>query len=263
MVGTSAITSEVDDGGPTPSPPSDTGNFTPIGDAVAPRGDDDDGDASKTPCVSDGGFCDLCDRALVLCIQFDGGAVDESRFHRPLAFEGGAPKYIRDKGFGALSLDGKVFVIVPAGDGLDDVNAITAEFFARVKRPPEQARITFYDGNAIGSFFLYGGDAGGPPHLRCNNTDVDAGKINDEWTHYTCVSRTLQDAGGAISIYVDGGRLNGSNLPASAPTASKEQIFLFADHPSGTKDGLVGDVASVRIYRRAKDDDAVRKAANP
>lgn len=216
--------------------PSVETDGSPPRDQVVPDG--------QTACDAGGAFCDYCDPTLVLCVEFDGGFVDRSMYHRPVDIRGGTPAYLQENGLGAISLDGSVALAALGGELTPDASDNTIDMVVRARAvPADGGRFGLVDRNGAASIFLY------PSALSCHGQELDGGKLPATFTHVTCVvSRAT------AYLYLDGQRVLRADAGPIVPIPT-EPTMIGRDDDNGDldsgKDFFQGDIASIRIYARA------------
>ncbi len=192
---------------------------------------------AAVPCVPDGGFCDYCDPTLILCIQFEGGIADKSRYAHVIDVDGSAA-FITTPAGEAIALDGSVNMTALTPE-VDVRPGLTIEVVAKIgKLPPDGGRSGFIDRD--GNFGLFLHDDGS---VNCSNARTAAGTDPSGPTHIACVI-----APGRARIFYQGLRV--ALTDAGGAGASNQPIAIGRNSPSG--DPFVGEIASLRIYTRAK-----------
>lgn len=237
----------------TPEPPVEGGKDPETGPP--------DADMPDTGCdAGAGAFCDHCNPELVLCVQFEGGIVDQSMYRRNIELDGAAPSFVaEDGGEAAISLDGSTTFHVLDAPELSDNRQFTVEVWAKLRAlPPDGGRYGLFDRQGVASEFLYGGgqvDAStDKPHLRCSNIDSQAIAFpTDKYLYFACVANHDKST---IRGYVDGKRVineadgGGVLLPYFPDGGWHEPLVLFANSPS--LDDFQGEVASIRVFTHVR-----------
>lgn len=224
---------------------------------IRDAGSDADADA-PAPCDAGGGSCDYCDPALVLCIEFDGGIVDQSMYHRSIDVRG-TPTFFTQNGHGAISLDGSVGLSVPGDSRLPSNEDVTIEIRARVRSaPPDGGRFGLVDRNNVSSMFYYWDG-----RLTCHGVahQFDPAAVVGNMGEAACVA--TRD--GKASLFVNGARAMEGDAAAPPGAHPGEPTMIGRDDLGGDasalSDMLQGDIEHVRIYHRARSAKEIARAA--
>src|SRR5688572_9642933 len=130
-----------------------------IGDARAETEDDGAPDAiadAPFDCGEGGGFCDLCDETLLLCLPFDDEVKDKSRYAQPIMVLG-SPGFVNGPmGHGrAMEIDAATTLRVAHSKAWEDYSELTMEVFIRPSVLPDGGgRSGLVDKNNSFGFFL-------------------------------------------------------------------------------------------------------------
>jgi hypothetical protein len=222
------------DGGVLDVAPEDDADAEP--DAIADAGFD---------CGEGGGFCDLCDETLLLCVPFENEVKDKSRYAHDVIILG-SPGFVNGPQSRAMEIDAATTLRVAHNKAWEDYSELTIEMFLRPNAlPPDGGRAGLVDkNNAFGFFLLPNGD------LQCNvsvsfRAQPDGGLLLDggPFTHVACVGGK-----GKSTVYARGVALR--ELDASDPHASNEELAIAGNSPAG--DPFIGAIDALRIYKRAK-----------
>lgn len=205
-------------------------------------------------CGEGGGFCDLCDETLLLCLPFDDDAKDKSRYEHALivlgqlGFGNGAAGHGR-----AMEIDAATTIRVAHNQHWEGYSALTIEMFIRPNAFADAGgRAGLVDKNSTFGFFVQpngdltctaGGAVRGQP---------DGGLDGGRFVHVACVG-----GGGKTTLYARGVLLH--EVDASNPTASNEELAIAGNSPAG--DPFNGGIDALRIYKRAKTPEEIRESA--
>jgi len=227
------------------------GSVDPDATADAPSNVDGDVDGEATDagfdCGEGGGFCDLCDETLLLCVPFEDESKDKARFNHTLivlgelGFLNGPPGHGR-----AMTIDAATTIRVAHNKWWEGYSELTIEMFVRPSALPDGGRAGLVDkNNAFGFFLQPNGD------LTCTiggnlRAQPEGGLMNDagRYTHVACVGGTT----GKAMLYARGTLIQ--EVDGSSPTASNEELAIAGNAPAG--DPFIGAIDGLRIYRRAK-----------
>jgi hypothetical protein len=214
----------------------------PANDANA---SDADADAPFDCGDGGGGFCDLCDETLLLCVPFEDEAKDQSRYNHAVIVLGQLGFVNGPAGHGrAMEIDAATTLRVAHNKAWEDHNALTIEMFIRINAlPPDGGRAGLVDKNSAFGFFLQpNGDLACSvgPNLR---GQPDGGLDGGRYTHVACVS-----GGGRSVLYARGVQL--VEADSGSPSPSNEELAIAGNSPAG--DPFIGSIDGLRIYKRAK-----------
>ena len=235
-------------------------------DAQAPlldTGASSDREDTGLPCdAGAGAFCDYCDPALVLCLELDGGLVDQSSYHHTIDLDGGGtPMFAVEGSARPISLDGSFQMTFVPGAKLHANELFSVEVRAKLRSlPPIAGRFGLFDRDGIAGMFIYGGDGGaGQPRLRCAGNDVVVPFKTDRYMYFTCTASAPDQR---VRIYVDGVPVleGDSGVPVPPDGGWERHLVLLGNDPQG--DDFQGEVASVRMFTRIRSADEIAQAAD-
>jgi hypothetical protein len=250
-------------GGPSADLDESGGNLDGLareGDELASSSSGSSGNTAETgaedadanvPCTDGGGFCDFCDKTLILCLPFEGNVDDKSPSSQRVTLTGTAVYIPGARGQGqAIDLDGSVTLRVADGPPWHAGSQLTIEMWIRpFQRPPDGGRAGLVDKNGSFGFFLQPNN-----DLTCT-PGAERGALGDagRFTHVACVI-----ADGKTTLYARGVEIAADDA-AGILVPSTEVVALGSNSPSG--DPFSGGIDGLRIYARAKTPEEIAATA--